>query len=120
MHTPGDISPVWYLTPWYEILRSVPNKLLGIVGMGFAYVCLFLLPWLDRSPVRSARYRPVYRMMLIVFFVAIGTLGYCGHHPVTPELTLVGRIASVFYFAFFFLLPFVHKFEKTKPLPEDV
>ena len=120
MQTPGDISPVWYLTPWYEILRSVPNKLLGIIGMGFAYICLFLLPWLDRSPVRSARYRPVYRMMLLVFFAAIAVLGYCGHHPVTPELTLIGRIASVVYFAFFFLLPFVHKFEKTQPLPEDV
>jgi ubiquinol-cytochrome c reductase cytochrome b subunit len=98
----------------------VPNKLLGIVGMAFAYVCLFLMPWLDRSPVRSARYRPVYRAMLMVFFTSIGVLGYCGHHEVTPELLLIGRIASLVYFAFFALLPFVHKFEKTRPLPEDI
>jgi len=120
MRTPADISPVWYLTPWYEILRSVPNKLLGIAGMALAYVCLFLLPWLDRSPVRSARYRPVYRSLLLIFFVSIVVLGYCGHHPVTPMLTVVGRTASVIYFSFFVLLPFIHKFEKTKPLPEDI
>ncbi len=120
LKTPPDITPVWYLTPWYEILRSVPNKLLGIVGMAFAYVCLFLMPWLDRSPVRSARYRPVYRVMLFVFFASIGVLGYCGHHEVTPELLLIGRIASLVYFAFFALLPFVHKFEKTRPVPEEI
>jgi len=120
LHTPGDISPVWYLTPWYEILRSVPDKLLGILGMAFAYICLFLMPWLDRSPVRSANYRPVYRSALYVFFVSIVVLGYAGHQPVSPVLTWVGRLASLVYFGFFALLPFIHKFEKTKPLPEDI
>jgi len=120
MRTPSDITPVWYLTPWYEILRTVPNKLLGIVGMVFAYVCLFLMPWLDRSPVRSARYRPVYRQVLFIFFVAVLVLGYCGHQPVTPMYTWIGRSAAIVYFSFFVILPFVHKFERTKPLPEDV
>ena len=119
MRTPGDIAPVWYLTPWYEILRSVPNKMLGIIGMAFAFICLFLMPWLDRSPVRSARYRPVFRVVLLTFFASIGVLGYCGHHPVTPTLTLIGRTAAVVYFSFFFILPFIHRFEKTKPLPEE-
>jgi len=112
MQTPADITPVWYLTPWYEILRSIPNKLLGIIGMALAYLVLFLLPWLDRSPVRSARYRPVYRVMLFMFFGSVAVLGYCGHHPPTPTLTLIGRIAMVVYFAFFALVPFVHKFER--------
>lgn len=120
MQTPGDITPVWYLTPWYEILRIVPNKTLGIVGMAFAFICLFILPWLDRSPVRSARYRPVYRSMLMIFFASIAVLGYCGHHPVTPALTLLGRVAAAIYFSFFFFLPFIHRCEKTKPLPEDI
>jgi len=120
MHTPADITPVWYLTPWYEILRIVPNKMLGIVSMAFAFICLFLLPWLDRSPVRSARYRPVYRVVLLVFFASIAVLGYCGHHTVTPVLTLIGRTAAAVYFSFFLILPFIHRFEKTKPLPENI
>ena len=120
MLTPADIEPVWYLTPWYEILRIVPNKMLGIISMGFAFICLFLLPWLDRSPVRSARYRPVFRVALLVFFASIAVLGYCGHHAVTPAFTLIGRTAAAVYFSFFLILPFIHRFEKTKPLPEDI
>ncbi|HKJ82516.1 MAG TPA: cytochrome b N-terminal domain-containing protein [Mariprofundaceae bacterium] len=119
LHTPGDISPVWYLTPWYEILRMIPSKTGGILALNLAFILLFLLPWLDRSPVRAATYRPVFRQMVWLFFVAILVMGYCGHHPVTPVYNLIGRIAGGVYFGFFLLLPFVHKFENPKPLPEE-
>ncbi len=120
MRTPPDITPVWYLTPWYEILRAVPDKRLGIIGMGLAYVCLFLMPWLDRSKVRSARYRPVYRTLLLIFFANIVVLGYCGHEEATPAMLTVGRVSADIYFSFFLMLPFIHKFEKTKRLPENI
>ncbi|MFQ5581833.1 MAG: cytochrome bc complex cytochrome b subunit [Mariprofundaceae bacterium] len=120
LQTPAHIAPVWYLTPWYSILRSFPDKLTGVVAMGLSLAILFVLPFLDKSKVRSSRYRPVYRQMVILFFVAVITLGYCGHSAPTPTLTLVGRIATGIYFGFFLLLPFVHKFEKTKPLPEGI
>ncbi|MDX8396468.1 MAG: hypothetical protein R8K22_08650 [Mariprofundaceae bacterium] len=120
LQTPPHIAPVWYLTPWYTILRSFPDKLVGVIFMGLSLAVLFVLPFLDRSKVRSARYRPVYKQMVILFFIAVVVLGYCGHSAPTPTLTLVGRIATATYFGFFLLLPFVHKFEKTKPVPEGI
>lgn len=120
LQTPAHIAPVWYLTPWYTILRSFPDKLMGVIAMGASLAILFVLPWLDRSKVRSSRYRPVYKQMVILFFIAVLVLGYCGHSAPTPTLTWVGRIATFYYFAFFLTLPFVHKFEKTKPLPEGI
>ena len=120
LQTPAHIAPVWYLTPWYTILRSFPDKLTGVVFMGLSLAILFVLPFLDRSKVRSARYRPVYKQMVILFFIAVLILGYCGHSSPTPTLTLIGRIATAVYFGFFLLLPFVHKFEKTKPTPEGI
>ncbi len=120
LQTPPHIAPVWYLTPWYTILRSFESKLLGVVAMGASLAILFLLPFLDRSKVRSARYRPVYRQMVYLFFVTVIILGYCGHSAPTPTLKLIGQITTAYYFAFFLLLPFVHKFEKTKPLPEEI
>jgi len=118
--TPAHIAPVWYLTPWYTILRSFESKLLGVVAMGASLAILFLLPFLDRSKVRSARYRPVFRQMVILFFITVIVLGYCGHSAPTPTLKLVGQIATGYYFAFFILLLFVPKFEKTKPLPDHI
>lgn len=115
--TPAHIAPVWYLTPWYTILRTFENKLLGVIMMGASLAVLFVLPFLDRSKVRSARYRPVYRQMVILFFISVVVLGYCGHSAPTATLAVVGTIATSVYFGFFLLLPFVHKFEKTKPLP---
>ena len=117
LQTPAHIAPVWYLTPWYTILRTFENKLLGVVMMGASLAVLFVLPFLDRSKVRSARYRPVYRQMVILFFISVVVLGYCGHSAPTATLAVVGTIATSVYFGFFLLLPFVHKFEKTKPLP---
>lgn len=120
LQTPAHIAPVWYLTPWYTILRSFESKLLGVAMMGASLAILFVLPFLDRSKVRSARYRPVYRQMVFLFFIAVVVLGYCGHSAPTPTLKLVGQIATGVYFGFFLLLPFVHKFEKTKPVPEGI
>lgn len=120
LQTPAHIAPVWYLTPWYSILRSFPDKLIGVIFMGLSLAILFILPFLNHSKVRSARYRPVYKQMVIMFFVSVIVLGYCGHSAPTPTLKLVGRIATAGYFGFFLLLPFVHKFEKTKPEPEGI
>jgi len=118
--TPHHIAPVWYLTPWYTILRSFPDKLFGVLAMGGSLVILFVLPFLDRSTVRSARYRPIFRQMVILFFVAVVVLGYCGHSAPTPTLKLIGQIATAYYFGFFLLLPFVSKIEKTAPLPDHI
>jgi len=117
LQTPAHIAPVWYLTPWYTILRTFENKLVGVAMMGASLAILFVLPFLDRSKVRSARYRPVYRQMVILFFISVVVLGYCGHSAPTETLAMVGTIATAVYFGFFLLLPFAHKFEKTKPLP---
>jgi len=120
LQTPAHIAPVWYLTPWYSILRSFPDKLTGVIAMGASLAILLVLPFLDRSKVRSARYRPMFRQMVIMFFISVVVLGYCGHSAPTETLTLVGRIATAVYFGFFLLLPFVNKFEKHKPLPEGI
>ncbi|MDX8411506.1 MAG: cytochrome b/b6 [Mariprofundaceae bacterium] len=120
LQTPAHIAPVWYLTPWYSILRSFPDKLIGVIAMGASLGILLVLPFLDRSKVRSARYRPMFRQMVIMFFISVVVLGYCGHSAPTETLTLVGRIATAVYFGFFLLLPFVNKFEKYKPLPEGI
>ncbi|MDX8396737.1 MAG: cytochrome b/b6 [Mariprofundaceae bacterium] len=118
--TPAHIAPVWYLTPWYTILRSFESKLFGVIMMGASLAILFALPFLDRSKVRSARYRPVFKQMVYLFFVTVIVLGYCGHSAPTPTLKLVGQIATTYYFAFFLLLLVVPKFEKTKPVPEGI
>jgi len=120
LQTPAHIAPVWYLTPWYSILRSFPDKLTGVAAMGLSLGILLVLPFLDRSKVRSARYRPMFRQMVILFFISVVVLGYCGHSAPTPTLTLIGRIATAVYFGFFLLLPFVNKIEKNKPLPEGI
>ena len=120
LQTPAHIAPVWYLTPWYTILRSFESKLLGVLAMGASLAILFLLPFLDRSKVRSSRYRPVYRQMVVLFFITVIVLGYCGHSAPTPTLKLVGQIATTYYFAFFLLLPFLPKFEKTKNVPDHI
>jgi ubiquinol-cytochrome c reductase cytochrome b subunit len=118
--TPAHIAPVWYLTPWYSILRSFPDKLLGVVAMALSMVLLFFIPWLDKGRVRSARYRPVFRQMVLLFFASVVVLGYCGHSEPTELLKTIGRIATAVYFGFFLFLPIVTKHEKTRPVPQDV
>ena len=119
--TPEHIAPVWYFTPFYSILKAVPNKLLGVILMGTAVLLPFFLPWLDRCAVKSIRYRGwIYKVALMAFAVTFIVLGYVGLQPPTPEYTLVARIFSVLYFAFFLLMPIYTYNEKTKPVPTRV
>ena len=119
--TPEHIAPVWYFTPFYAILRAVPDKLLGVILMGAAVLLPLFLPWLDRCKVRSIRYRGmIYKGALAAFVVSFLVLGYLGVQPATGLYTLLARIFTVVYFAFFLLMPFYTKIEKTKPVPERV
>ena len=121
LKTPEHIAPVWYFTPFYAILRAVPDKFLGVVAMGAAIAILFVLPWLDRNPVRSIRYRSAaYKFLLVLFVISFVALGWLGMQPATPILTLFAQIFSVIYFGFFVALFFISKNEKTKPVPERV
>ena len=126
LKTPEHIAPVWYFTPFYAILRAIPDKLGGVIAMGGAIVALFLLPWLDRSPIRSIRYRSIfYKILLGTFLVAFVVLGYMGLQVSTPTYTLISRIGTFIYFAFFPLLWVVSRYEMnnpnaTKPVPERV
>ena len=119
MKTPEHIQPVWYFTPFYSILRAIPSKLGGVVAMGASIVVLFLLPWLDRCPVKSIRYRsPLFKIALTFFVISFLGLGVLGTKPVTETYTLMARVFSVVYFSFFLLLPIFSSVEITKPVPE--
>ena len=121
LKTPEHIAPVWYFTPFYAILRAVPDKLAGVLAMGAAIVVLFLLPWLDRCKVKSIRYRgTVYKANLAAFVVAFVVLGWLGMQPATPFLTLMAQLFSLVYFGFFVVLYITSKNEATKPVPERV
>ena len=121
LKTPTHIVPLWYFTPFYAILRAVPDKFLGVVAMGGAIFVLFLLPWLDRSPVKSIRYRGgIYKIAIAVFVISFVALGYLGTQPATPLYTNFARLFSVLYFGFFASLLIIPRFEKTKPVPERV
>jgi len=121
LKTPQHIRPLWYFTPYYAILRSVPDKFLGVMTMGASILMLFLLPWLDRGPVKSIRYRGVtYKLFLFVFIVSFLALGYLGMLPPKPALTHLARVFAVLYFAFFLLMPIYTKLDRTKPVPERV
>ncbi len=125
MKTPPHIAPVWYFTPFYAILRAVPSfagtQVWGVLAMGGAIVMLFFLPWLDRSPVKSIRYRGLaFKLALTAFVISFLILGYLGALPTTPERTTLAQICSIIYFAFFFALPILPAIEKTKPVPERV
>ena len=121
LKTPAHIAPVWYFTPFYAILRAVPDKLLGVVAMGGAIAVLFVLPWLDRSPVKSMRYKGwMSKVWLLIFCISFVILGVLGVLPATETRTLVARICTVLYFAYFILMPFYTRMEKTKPVPERV
>lgn len=121
MVTPEHIAPVWYMTPFYAILRAIPDKLLGVTAMVAAIVILFFLPWLDRSPVKSIRYRgPIFKGAIGVFVVSFVALGYLGMVAVTPLTSVLARVFSILYFLFFLLMPFYTKIDKTKPVPERI
>jgi len=119
--TPPHIAPVWYFTPYYAILRAVPDKFLGVVLMGVSVMIFFLLPWLDRNPVKSIRYRGLcYKLMLGMFVISFFALGWLGMQAPTPTLTTAAQVFSVLYFAFFLLMPIYTKMEKNKQVPERV
>jgi len=121
LKTPVHIVPLWYFTPFYAILRAVPDKFLGVVAMGAAIFALFLLPWLDRSPVKSIRYRgAIYKIAVAVFVISFVALGYLGTQPATPVMTNFARLFSLLYFGFFAALLIIPSFEKTKPVPDRV
>jgi len=121
MVTPPEISPAWYMTPFYAMLRAVPNKLMGVITMAAGIAIMFVLPWLDRSRVRSIRYKGTYsKIAITVFVISFIGLGYLGHEGVSTMRTLMARIFTVGYFGFFLLMPFYSSKEKTKSLPERV
>ncbi len=120
MVTPPHIVPEWYFLPFYAILRSVPDKLGGVIAMFGAIVIFFFLPWIDRSKVRSAKFRPIYKQLFWMFFLVCVVLGYIGSQPPEGTMVTLGRVFSVAYFAFFPLLWLTSKFEKPKPLPQSI
>ena len=125
LKTPEHIAPLWYLTPYYSVLRAIPplfgSQFPGVLAMFAALGVFFLLPWLDRSPVKSIRYRsPIYKWILGTFVVSFIILGWLGVQPVTPLYALLARIFTTLYFAFFILMPWFSTLGKTKEVPERV
>ena len=128
LKTPDHIAPVWYFTPFYAMLRAVTYPFLGVdakfwgvVVMGAGIAVLFILPWLDRSKVRSIRYKGwMSKLWLVIFVISFVTLGVCGVLPADAQPGWLAPIMTVLYFAFFILMPFYTKAEATKPLPDRV
>jgi ubiquinol-cytochrome c reductase cytochrome b subunit len=125
LRTPPDITPVWYFTPFYAMLRAIPSfagtQVWGVLVMGGAIVVLFFLPWLDRSPALSIRYKgPIYKIMLGLFSVAFVILAVCGMNPPSGIYPTLARICTAVYFAFFLAMPWYTKFDRVKPVPERV
>jgi len=121
LKTPAHIAPVWYFGAYYTILRVVPDKLFGVILMGAAIAILFVLPWLDRSPVKSWRYKGwISRINLVVFALFFILLTWLGTQPATGIYAKLGMVGTVVYFGWFITLPFISAKEKTKPVPERV
>jgi len=125
LKTPEHIAPVWYFTPFYAMLRAVPpmfgSQFPGVVVMFAAILILFALPWLDRSPVKSIRYKGILSKIAIgTFAVSFVVLAWLGLTSATPIKTLMSQVFTVLYFLFFLLMPFYSKMDKTKPVPERV
>ena len=121
LKTPEHIAPVWYFTPFYAILRAIPSQFGGVVAMGAAVLLFCLLPWLDRSPVKSIRYRGWnYKIALALFTVSFIVLGWLGLQPATTTYTWMARLFTLIYFLFFLLMPFYTASDKDKPVPDRV
>ena len=125
LKTPEHIAPVWYFTPFYAMLRAVPpmfnSQFPGVVVMFAAIIVLFFLPWLDRSPVKSIRYKGgIFKAAIAIFVVTFVVLAWLGMQASTPAKTLLAQIFTTLYFAFFLLMPFYSRMDKTKPVPERV
>ncbi|MEC8497687.1 MAG: cytochrome b/b6, partial [Pseudomonadota bacterium] len=118
MLTPAHIVPEWYLLPFYEILRAVPDKLMGVLLMFGSIVVLFFLPWLDTMKVKSARYRPLYKIFFLFFVIFCLLLGYLGAKPPEGIYLLLSRVSTIYYFAFFLvIMPILSRIEKPSPMP---
>jgi quinol-cytochrome oxidoreductase complex cytochrome b subunit len=128
MVTPNHIVPEWYLLPYYAILRSVtfdilgiPAKLLGVVLSLGSIILLFLVPWLDTSRVRSARFRPIYRLVSWLLPIDVIALGYVGSQPPEGWVVTLGQVATFYYyFHFLVLMPVLGKIERPRPLPISI
>ena len=121
LQTPEDIVPEWYFLPFYAILRSIPNKLAGVCLMFGSILVLFVLPWLDTSPVRSARFRPIYRKLIWLLVVAVFGLGICGAHKPEGIWVPISRLCALYYYLHFLvILPVLGKLERPLPLPESI
>jgi ubiquinol-cytochrome c reductase cytochrome b subunit len=121
LSTPEHIAPVWYFTAFYAMLRAVPDQQMGALLMLLAIVVLFFLPWLDRSPVKSIRYKGILsKIALTLFVIAFIALSYLGLAPANDLYVILARIFTAIYFAFFILMPWYTRIEKTKPAPERV
>ncbi|MBK8638765.1 MAG: cytochrome b N-terminal domain-containing protein [Chromatiaceae bacterium] len=125
LQTPAHIAPVWYFTPFYAMLRAVPpmfgSQFPGVVVMFGAIIIMFFLPWLDRSPVKSIRYKGIIsKVALGIFAVSFVVLAYLGMQPSTPIATFMAQVFTVLYFLFFLLMPIYSKLDKTLPVPERV
>jgi ubiquinol-cytochrome c reductase cytochrome b subunit len=121
LQTPADIVPEWYFLPYYAILRSVPNKLLGVCMMFASILVMFVLPWLDTSRVRSARFRPIYRQIIWVWVAAVICLGVCGAHKPEGIWVILSRVCTLYYFLHYLvILPILGKLERPLPLPESI
>src|SRR5712672_1902634 len=121
LSTPEPIAPSWYFTPYYAILRAVPNKSLGALLLLIAVLAFFFLPWLDRSPVRSIRYRGWwFKAFLAEFTVSVGALRWLGLNPTTPIFLIAARVCSVGYFSFVGMMYWYSRWDRVKPVPERV
>jgi ubiquinol-cytochrome c reductase cytochrome b subunit len=121
LSTPDHIVPVWYFTPFYAILRAVPDQQWGALLMALSLVVFMVLPWLDRSPVKSTRYRPLrWKIWLAIFVVSFIALGYLGLKPAEGLYVTLARIFTALYFLFFFLMPFYTRGESTARVPERI
>ncbi|MBC6496967.1 MAG: cytochrome b N-terminal domain-containing protein [Alphaproteobacteria bacterium GM7ARS4] len=119
--TPAHIVPEWYFLPYYAILRAVPDKLLGVILMFGAVFVLFFVPWLDKNPIKSANFRPLYRQFYWIFLLNVIVLGWCGANPPQGVYITIARLASVYYFAFFLvIMPILSRFEKGQKPPQSI
>ena len=121
MVTPPHIVPEWYFLPFYAILRAVPDKLGGVLLMFGSILVLFVLPWLDGSPVRSMRFRPMARLAFALFTLNFFVLLYVGGKPAEEPYVTISRFATAYYFAYFMvILPLLARLERPLPLPESI
>ena len=120
LSTPAHIVPEWYFLPYYAILRAIPDKLLGVIAMFGSILILFVLPWIDRSPVRSAKFRPIYKQFFWIFLADCILLGYIGAKPPEGMFLIVGRVATAYYFLHFAIIFVLSYVERPRPLPNSI